>query len=268
MWGYGSLARGPFPKVLLFCALLFPHWLVAESTPNTPERLFQAQLITSMGCVLAPEDRATSLSWEPDVLLSFAGGRQIELYAFVNRPTDPYKNFSVPKGILTLRQALPFWEKLGPALALSASALDLDRWNLDGYSVRNLLAIELTPDLGKKWGIYFRVGPFVQMSEYTQSASGRDLPRYGLSEKFVVAYASDWLELEFDLIVDQRYAVNWKNDYATFEKAGYRLTPKIAVGLSHMLASGAIDDTTGFYRPVSAWDARESRVSAYFEWLL
>jgi hypothetical protein len=251
-------------KLAVLLAILF-------LSASRGECALSGALTTSFGYTLAPEDHAVSFSAEPDLFYDLPQGRQLELYAFVDRPTDPYKNFAVPKIVLTGRQPLTDEEKNGIVLAPSLSALDLDHWKRDGYRLRLTPALEWTPSIGKvgrSLAFLLRAGPYGQLAEYRETAEGREIARFGFTEKAAVGLTWERLYFEVDLVFDQRVLGNgtWKNDYSTLEKVTYRLGERLAVGVSHALLGSVVDETTGYIRPFRLWNERESRVSALVEY--
>ncbi len=238
----------------------------AEYTASAPS--FRAGIVTSVGRYLSPEDPGTSLTVEPEVQEAFSGGRALEFAALFNLPFDEYREVSTPKIRTSLTQQLSAGSYLTTALTLSAVALDVDRWSLDGHRFRGILTGKIIYEPFRGLTLRFAAGPFYQWNAYTQRADGRDLTYTGLVETFRIAYRTGPVELEAVLSVEQGKSSVWRNEYGTQERAAFYFTEKIAAGLRHELLAGVVDESTGFYRPLSVLDGRESRVSAFLEWKL
>jgi hypothetical protein len=250
-------------------ALLLP-WVAAGAEPPA----WEAMVTGSVGTTLSRETPGTSATLEPDLLWRPVPTRTLEWYALIDRPFDPHQRLAVPKVSIFGRQDLPWMRGLRPRALIMLTGQDLERWSRDGFRSRALIGLELTPDLPGPWHLFFRAGPYLGLNRYAQAADGRDLARYGLSEKLTVSY--DWgkLAIQFDLVFDQRQTIGmsgsgtWKNEYSTFERLGWRFAERWQAGISHLLSRGLVDEVTGYSRSLAAWDSRESRLSLFAEWTM
>jgi len=235
-----------------------------ETTESLPFQ-FSGSFAARYGQTLDAKNPQGALSFEPFLALPFDGNRRTELSAVIDRPTDVYKNFEVP------RLAVTYWQRLDPidgwktAVQGSANGLNLERWKMDGHQIRFSLAGEIHKELLPSFTLSLKAGPFMQWNRYAQTASGTGLPWAGLQERLRLVWEYRDFALDLRLLVAQSRAAVWKNDYATYEAITYRILPGVKVGVSHELESSVIDEITGRARGLDVFDARVSRVSALME---
>ncbi len=108
-----------------------------------------------------------------------------------------------------------------------------------------------------------RMGPYLVLSQYKQFAHGAPKPRYGINELLAVEFSISSWKLEIEWILDQAYTSFWNNNYSSSESLQYLFSSSVSLGISHSLLSSIIDDSTGFYRTVQAFDDRNSRLSLF-----
>jgi hypothetical protein len=223
----------------------------------------EASLLTSLGQNLSPEEPATSISFEPELKFNSSDKTAFTIYSLVNRPTDPYKNFEVPKAIFAVTQTVSVFDDVTTKLSAGVNLLSLDRWKAEGYTFRPSIGFIAEKEVARGLTIRGRLSPYAQFNRYTQTASGVTLPTFGLNERLTLLYTVGDFDFDAHLIFDQRHASVWVNDIATLESAAYNINSEMNVGLAHELVSGGIDSTTGFSRPIRFFHERESRISAF-----
>jgi|GEM_PF-2673506 len=231
-------------------------------------RGMEAKLTTSLGQFLSPEEPAQSISFEPSLNFPLGSKTSLELYAFIDRPFDPYKNFAVPKGVISFKREVELFtdERNHTFLIPSLTLVEIDRWKGDGFRFRPSAALEWSREIFESFIVLLRVGPYLEISQFNQRTDGTELPRYGLGERIGITYKiAKRLTLDIRLLLEQKFTTQWRNDYATAEQISYQVTDTIVFGVGHKLESSLVDDSTGFYSPISFFDGRRSRVSLFFE---
>jgi hypothetical protein len=239
----------------------------AQGTEAPPQGLAFG-LITSVGSNLDKQENKASLSLEPAIRYTFDGTRYLELYSALDRPFNGYERLAVPKTILTFGQGLDLFQGVQSTATAAVTALSLDRWAHDGHMVRASVALANAIEIAPGLNAALKVGPYAQSNAYHQTTSGKDLPKFGFSEKVTLDYTIGPVTLGLAVLFDQKYATNWKNGYSTLEQAGVQVAEGCTVGVAHELVGSAIDDSTGFFRPVQVFNERNSRVSAFVEYQL
>lgn len=220
-------------------------------------------ITAGVGRHLNTEAPQTSLTLEPQLNLAMPGNRHFVATTIVDRPVDPYKNFSVPKTVASLVQDFDLGGISTSAL-FSSTLQELDRWSKDGRMVRLSGGLQMTVEPRQNFAVLVRVGPFVGLHSFRQKINGTDLARYGFNERIKLAYQKGRVEFQLHLGVEQKYTAVWKNEYFTFESVAYRLSDSLKLGISHELLSSSVD-STGFYRTLRLTDGRESRVATFVE---
>lgn len=227
---------------------------------------FFGDLRTSLGTKLQPEEPATSVAFEPLLGLDFAKRGELSLYALIDRPLDPYKNFAVPKVRLEFDKPLSLIPIFNSELQFYLTALQLERWSIDGYMTRGTVGLKVFKEFFSALTLAGKVAPFVQANQYRQTESGRDLSRGGFNEELDLTLRLGAFTLDLAFLVTQSATdAVWRNDYASYEYLSYGLNKFVSVGVGHELLSSVIDSSTGFFRPIQLFDGRESRVLAFLE---
>lgn len=223
----------------------------------------------SIGRSLDSVEPATSVVLEPSLNYELNPIQKIEFATAIERPTDPYLNFSVPKSSLIYSQKLLLFNSAETSIRIGLSALDLERWQSDGYMIRPSISFQLVKPLRENLSLLLRAGTYGQLNEYTQRTNGADLPKFGFSQRVGISWNLAPVTLEARLNVEQKNVGVWKNDYTTYEQISYAIADSISVGVSHEILSSVIDGSTGLGRPFRFFDSRESRVSFLvdFNWL-
>ncbi len=256
-----------FNSALTISLVLLTPSLRAEDLA-TPRTGLGLDVISTVGSQLDKQNDKASLTLEPTVTYQFDSIRYLELYSAFDRPFNPYDKVTVPKTILTFGHEVSFARGTKSLATVALTALSLDRWSTDGRMMRGSVALTHKIEPFTNFTISFKAGPFAQTNEYRQTTAGRDLPKYGFAEKLIVEYTIGRFVLDFVLLADQRYSVNWKNGYSTLEQAAYRLDDQWTLGLSHELIGSTLDDSTGRFHALQVFDERNSRVSAFVEYTL
>ncbi len=240
----------------------------AQAAPELTERLpfaFNGSFSTRYGQTFDAKETEGAISFEPFLTLPFDGIRHIDFDTVIDRPTDIYQNFRVPRASLLYWQKIPSTTQWRLALLTSATALNIERWKMDGHQVRFLGAGEISRPLLSHFTFSLRVGPFYQWNGYKQTVSGSTLPTGGLQERARLVWENrDWA-VDLRLLLAQSQATGWSNDYGTFEAVTYRIFPGVKLGVSHELESNVIDESTGRSRPFQLFDSRVSRISGMME---
>jgi hypothetical protein len=248
--------------------LLTKNLSAAEISAAAPRTGLGLDLITSVGSQLDKQDNKASIGFEPTVSYDFGERRRLELYSAIDRPFNQYENVTVPKTILTYGQGFDLFSKTSTTATAALTALSLDRWKTDGRMVRGSVALTNSKEILSGLTLAFKIGPYAQLNEYRQNAAGRDLPKFGLTEKITLEYVNGPLVLDVVVLFDQKYGVVWKNAYSTLEQAAFRIDDQWMVGVAHELLGSAVDDSTGLFRPMQVFNERNSRVSAFVEYQL
>lgn len=220
------------------------------------------------GSVSRAVDRVESASYfliEPDFTYHASDSSHLNLYLAVERPFDSHLNWRLPKTVLAWHEDLDFFSSARAQLRVSSTILEWERWNTDGYMLRPGVALQVEKDLTPHLTLLLRAGPWAQLSQFRQRTDGSSLPAYGFTER--IGLEGTWGDLIVDLrlILEQFYAAQWKNNYATVERVAYRVSDDFTVGALHELLSNVVDDSTGGYRSIRVYDDRQSRFSAYVE---
>jgi hypothetical protein len=250
---------GVLRYILLIPLALLSHFSLASDAFQT----VSASLTNNIGQNLSPEDPQTSFTFEPEIIFHLGSSTDLSLSSAIDRPTDPYKNFSVPKTIAALHQKIELTDFAETKLILSENAINLDRWAADGHSLRTSLGLQAEKELLTNLTLITRVGPYIQANKYTQNTEGKDLARYGLSEKIHLKYVLGDFLFEAALVLDQRMTSAWYNDYATLEAISYQLSELVSFGISHELLGSFIEPSTGFSKRLEFFHERDSRLSAF-----
>lgn len=235
-----------------------------ETTESLPFQ-FSGSFSTRYGQTLDAKNPQGAISFEPYLALPFDGSRRVEMTTVIDRPTDAYRNFEVPRIALIYWQEMKSVSPWGVALQGSLNALNVERWKLDGHQLRASVAGEIQREVAKGLTLFLKAGPYAQWNHYRQAASGATFPWVGLQERLRLLWEYRDLEVDFRLLVAQSRSSIWKNDYATYEAVMYRLLPGVKVGVSHELESSVIDEITGRARGLDVFDSRVSRISALME---
>lgn len=224
---------------------------------------FNGQVMTSLSQSLDKAERATAFTFEPFLIYHMSEKQNFSLYSAINRPTDPHRQFEIPKTILTYRSQFVWIRDVESAWRVYFNAVDATRWGTDGYQMRVGVAADLATELLPGLVGYVRFGPYAQASRYQQSTDGRNLPRYGFSERIGLTYNNGPFRAEAILVVDQVNNGAWANDYDTTEQISVEVHESVRLGAAHHLVSSLVDDSTGYYRPVRLLSGRDSRFSAF-----
>lgn len=223
---------------------------------------FTGKFALAVGRDLSPEASNPSVSFEPDLGVSFSKTR-IGFYTLIDRPTDPFESMLVPKTILSLKHDVQAGEfLLSPTL--STNFVALNRWQADGYQVRQTASMIGARVLGPVT-LMLRAGVFGVLSEYTTLPDGKAASRYGFVQRGDVEYKYRRLFAKFQMVTEQRFNGEWANDYVTVEALGYQFSDNGSIAIQHELLSSVIDSSTGFSRPLRIVDGRDSRVSIVLE---
>ena len=247
----------------LSLAITMTFAVLANATE--PASLLTTDLTTSIGTTLDPKDTQTSVGIEPELTFHVSKKTDIGLYAWIDRPTDAYKNFGVPLITLTPVVAFDSFPGLKTSVSLLIAALEVESWKAEGSSIKVRPGFKVGSEILKGLTLSGRVGPYAVFNRYAQSTDGKDRSRYGLNEKLMLDYELGHFVLQLALAFDQRYTQVWKNDYSTFEQLQYNITDAFGIGVNHSLLGGFIDESTGYYKKLQLFDSRQSRVSAFVE---
>ena len=228
----------------------------------------QTTLTSTLGTALDATQAATSVTFEPDLNYRWNDEQSVRAYASLERPTNAYKNFSMPLSFVQYRHRLLKNEDWELSLRPRASLMSLDRWSSDGVMVRSTLGLYAKYSFTDSLSVVLAVAPYVQFSEYRQTTSGETLPRHGISERATFAWTTGRTTLELDFLIEQKRHTDWKNNYVLAQSLSYDLDGTFSVGASHELATSVIDESTGRGRSFSFFDSRRSRVSAFVEVIL
>lgn len=238
----------------------------AEGPPNKGP--LGVDLVTSVGSQLDKTDGKASLTLEPTLSYDFGNRRVLELYSAIDRPFNQYERLTLPKTILTYAHGFKWIQGVTTTATAAATAISLDRWNADGSMLRGSVALTAKKEILRDLTLALKVGPYGQLNRYRQTTSGKDLPKYGLTEKMTVEYTLGRVVFDFVILFDQKYSTVWKNAYSTLEQAAYKVTDNWSLGLSHELLGSTLDDSTGLSSPFQVFHERNSRVSAFVEFQL
>lgn len=241
---------------ILGCLSVFAH--AADD-----EKRLSAELKTSYNQTLDPKALEAYLGINPELSYKFPTKTSIVLGSVIQRPTDAYKNFEVPKTGLIIKQI--FAEPSGIKLAVdnSTTALDLHRWSDEGAMVRDSIGISALKQFENGFSASVRLAPFYQFNKYRLTTAGDSKSRYGVSERLILGYETGRTSFEVTLVTTQRYTNVWKNDYSTEEQIAYQLDAIWSVGISHALLGATVDESTGRYSDLKLFDNRKSQVSAF-----
>lgn len=258
IWG---TALRSLHSITLFITLT--HWAIASGAVQPTVGDINGQVMTSMNQSLDKAERATAFTFEPFLVYHMTEKQNFSLYSAINRPTDNYQPFSIPKTILTYRSVFAWLPEVESAWRVYVNAVDVTRWSSDGYQMRVGVAADLATELLPGLVAYVRFGPYAQASRYNQDSSGRNLPRYGFNERLGLTYENGPFRAEAILVVDQSNNGVWVNDYDTTEQISVEVHENIRLGAAHHLVSSLVDDSTGYYRPVRLLSGRDSRFSIF-----
>ncbi len=237
--------------------------LVTQTDPSEVQKTFTPYLTLSVGQNLTPEDRRTSVTFEPEMAVRLGKTSILNFYTLLDRPTNLYEELAIAKVLTTLHQEVDLTPLVKTKLIFGVNALNLHRWKYDGYAVRGSVALHADKELLSNLTLGFRVTPYVQANEYTQATDGRDQTRYGVSERIQLSFGLGNFLLEAMLVVDQRNTSVWYNDYSTLEQVTYQLSENIGLGVNHALLGSFIDSSTGYSRGLQFFNERDSRFTAF-----
>jgi hypothetical protein len=241
----------------------------AETPPTSGEATTRTGLglgvVTTVGSQLDKQDNKASLTFEPTLSYSFGERRTIELYTAIDKPFNQYELVTVPKTILTYAHGFDWITGLKTTASAALNAISLDRWSTDGKMLRASVNLSGVLEITEGLTVALRVGPYGQLNEFKQSTAGRDLSKYGLTERVILEYTIGPVILDLVVLFDQKYTAVWKNAYSHLEQAAVRLDDEWTVGVSHEILGSAVDDSTGLFRPAQVFHERNSRVSAFVE---
>lgn len=225
---------------------------------------FASTFRTTYAQGLGPNSAKSALVFDPSLGFPIDIERRIELATSIERPTDPYQNFALPRTTLTFTQKMTVGNRFATSAHYVANALSIDDWR-NGHRLRQSVIGELAYEPFSRVSLVFRAGPFHQWNKYRQSPSGENLPRYGLYEQARLAYRPGRFVFDLRLTLNQSYRGVWANEYATQETVSYAIFDGVLFGIGHELTTGAIDETTGFSRPFRVFDGKESRLNTFVE---
>lgn len=238
--------------------------LVAEAAASG----FSFDLTTTVGTQLDKLENKASVSLEPTLTFGFSGRRALEFYTALDRPFNQYEKVTVPKAVVTFSQGFDWISGVKTTATAAVSALSLDRWGTDGRMMRGSVGLSGSKEVLKGLTLALKVSPYGQLNEYRQSTGGRELAKYGLTEKITVEYVLGPVLFDLVVLFDQKRSAVWKNAYSTLEQVAFRVTDNWILGVSHELLGSAVDDSTGLFTPVQVFNERNSRVSAFVEFTL
>jgi hypothetical protein len=226
----------------------------------------KAQLTTSFGRALDSAEPGTSFVFEPKLGLRLSPDWMLRFYSFINRPVDPHENFSVPSMDLSADYQRPITTQLRAGAFVQASAVDMHRWNTDGWVSR----VAAGPSLAWQALPFLRMeataAPFSQQSQYRTRADGQSFLAYGFAEEIsLIGQWRDW-QLEASIFLIQSRKRNWRNSYLSFQRLSYAPWRNLVVGVSHQLSDELVSFSTGLARPFGMSDARLSRLSGFVRW--
>ena len=257
----GWMKQSFLALLLTSSVVLLRPLAAAEATKET--QTVAAELRTTVGQNLDPENPQGSLTFEPLLQYRTGEAHYLQFYTAVNRPFKSYENFSMPLTMLKFNHSLKLWSELETVAAASLSALNLHRWSTDGAINRGTLSLTLSKRLTDRFLIQATVAAFGQLNEYRQTTSGNTLPGAGFTERLTLVYEWKKLTLDAHFAVSQSLGDNWSNSYRFYQQASYPVTDTVTAGIAHELLGSVISDTTGFYQPLQFFDSRDSRLSAF-----
>lgn len=261
MVGYAQL------KKLLFIAIasvIQGGFTSAFALANEADSLkTSAEIITSYYQTLDPKAPNSAVTFFPSLAVSIPPMTTLGISALIERPTDKYKNFEIPRTVVTLRRNLVAERLTHFGIDASVSGVEMQRWNAEGAIVRNCLGPALETKFENGFEILLAAKGFYQINQYRQNTDGTTKSQYGFSEKLAVGYETGRTSFGVTLVVTQRYTNLWKNDYGTEEQIAYQLDNTWSVGLGHALLGATVDETTGRVSDFKAFDNRKSQVSAF-----
>ncbi|MCB0404698.1 MAG: hypothetical protein KDD51_07905 [Bdellovibrionales bacterium] len=240
----------------------------AATQPLEPKK-FEALITTTFGTTLDPKNSQSSFTLEPQLAWNLNQKTTLSAYSEIDRPLNPYENFSSPITYLLLTHKVDWVPGTTTTLRFTIRANNLHRWKYDGYQLRSEGGVQLSRDLGNHVNLMGRLWAHGDLNEYRQTTAGKDLPRLGFGERIALSYSPGDFNFELHVIVGQSYHGNsgnralWKNSIVTAEVAEYRLSDSYTVGFSHELIHSLIDETTGLRGTMKIFDGRASRLSAY-----
>lgn len=226
----------------------------------------KAQLTTSFGRALDSAEPGTSFVFEPRFALQLSPVWAVRFYSLINRPVDALENFSVPSMDASVDYIKTVSSKVRVGAFLQASAVDVHRWNIDGWVSR----VAAGPTLAWQALSFLRIettaAPFSQQSQYRTRADGQAFLAYGFAEEILlIGQWRDWT-LETSIFFIQSRKRNWRNSYLSFQKISYAPWKNVVVGVSHQLSDELVSFSTGLARPFGMSDARLSRLSGFVRW--
>ncbi len=235
---------------------------VSTSLETEPSPI-SASLTTTLGTTRDRLNSLASFTFEPSLTAPLSQNWTGVLYAELDRPLDPYQNFSMARAYALLIQNIPLVDGVDTALRYYLQANQIDRWSNDGSQVRAVLEAEAHIPVAGAFSVLTRASGFGQANRYRQATDGRDLPRYGFAERVALLFAPAPFNFEWHFIFSQSQTAVWKNGFATAMVAEYVVNPALTVGLSHEFLSSLVDETTGLHSTFRLMDSRTSRWSAY-----
>ncbi len=250
--------------VVLVATNLEAAKLSVEAAPTG----FGLDLLTTVGSQLDTLENKATLTLEPTLTYDFGKDKRLELYTAVDRPFNQFNPVTVPKVMATYAKGYDVFKDVSTTATVALSALSVDRWSTDGRMMRASIALTNTKEFFKGFYVGLKVGPYGQLNQYLQTTSGRELSKYGLTEKVTVEYQVGPVIFDVVVLLDQKYTAVWKNGYSMLEQVAFRVDDKFFVGVSHELLGNTVDDSTGLSRPMELFNERNSRVSAFVEYQL
>ncbi|MCB9254354.1 MAG: hypothetical protein H6617_06700 [Bdellovibrionaceae bacterium] len=241
----------------------------AATAEQLAPKKFEALVTTTFGTTLDPKNSQSSFTLEPQLAWNLSGNTALTAYTEIDRPLNPYENFSSPVSYLLLTHKVNWVPETKTTLRFAIRANNLHRWKYDGYQLRSEAGIQLSRDLGSQFSLMGRAWTYGDLNEYRQTTSGKALPLVGFGERVALSFSPGNFNFELHVIVGQSYhgqsgdRALWKNSIVTAEVAEYRFNDTYTVGVSHELVHSLIDETTGLRGTLKIFDGRASRLSAY-----
>jgi hypothetical protein len=227
---------------------------------------FDFQCAASFGQKLDTTHPATSLSLEPKVSYRFAPQWVVKFYTLIDRPTDRYDDFSIPTADASVEFSTTLADSVRAGVFFQASAVDVLRWNIDGWIGRLAVGPSLAWQATGWLRLELSAAPFVQLSQYESRADGEAFSVIGFAQLIKATVQWGRWRAEGSVFFIQSRQRLWRNEYLVSQQLAFATSPQLSVGISHQIADQLVSLSTGLARPFGLFDSRMSRLSGFVRW--
>lgn len=247
---------------LIFYILI--GFLAAFSPALQASETISGSFRTYVGRSLSPEEPATALTFEPAAAVIFPSATTLSFLATIDRPTNKYENFQVPRLRTRVKQGLGITNVAKISTELTAAGVDVHRWSNEGAMLRTSAGLVAEKRIfNEQLLITLKASPFYQFNSYRQTTDGQVKPEYGVAELVGLELRTGRTTISADIQFQQTFHSLWKNGFATSQEIAYNFTDNWSVGAGHQLLGSFIDASTGRSSPLKLYDSRQSQVSAF-----